>query len=178
MNRRAQGMAAAVLLLLVANVWHWSTGRAATPSRPAARPMPALRPDDLVLSVALQAAKLEPMRRDPFAAPAAAAPVEPEPEPPPQAPLPPEEPPPKTAEEVARETAQRELSELRLVGIVFREGRGQAYLVRSDEVFLVAAGDRLGERFRVEKISSDHVELRDPDTQVSGRVSVNGEQAP
>lgn len=174
MNRRAIGMAAFVLLLAAANLWRWSAGAAPLPERSMTDPG-TVRAEDLVLHLAPVAQVPPPLRRDPFAPPEAAVePVEATPEPPPPVALLPEEPPVKTAEEVAREAAQQELSELRLVGIVFREGKGRAYLVRGEEVFLVAAGERLG-RFAVEKVSTDHVELRDPDTQLGGRVSVNGE---
>lgn len=175
MNTRSKVLSGFVLALAAVNLWRWSMGAAATPPDTTPGTAQAFRAGDFVLTVALLPARPEPMRRDLFAAPLPAeALAEAEPEAP-SAPLPPEEPPPKTAAELATEAAQQELSQLRLVGIVFREGKGRAYLVKGEEVFLVAAGDKLGSRFTVEKVSTDHVELRDPDTQMSGRVSVNGE---
>lgn len=81
---------------------------------------------------------------------------------------------PASADQLAQTAAQEELTQIKLMGLVFRDGRGQAYLVKGDEVFLVSAGEAVGSRFRVERISSDAVQLRDPVTQVGGWVAVTG----
>lgn len=83
--------------------------------------------------------------------------------------------PPKTPGEIAQETAKTELAQYRVVGIVFRNGRGHAYLIRGSETFLVSSGDKVGGRFTVVSIASDAVELHDPQTDISGKLPVVGQ---
>jgi hypothetical protein len=83
-------------------------------------------------------------------------------------------PPAKTPQELAEEAARAEIGQIKLVGVVFRDGKGQAFLVKGEQVFMVQAGARVGERFRVEAISADNVELRDPATHVAGQIPVSG----
>lgn len=83
-------------------------------------------------------------------------------------------PPPKTAEQLEEESARTELAQIKLVGVVFRGDKGQAYLVRGDEAYMVFAGDKVGSRFTVETITTDAVELKDPATNVSGKIPVSG----
>jgi len=83
-------------------------------------------------------------------------------------------PPRKTPEQLAEEAARAELAEYQLAGVVFRGARGQAYLVRGTQKYLVAEGDRVGSRFTVESVAADAVQLRDPSTNVAGRLPVAG----
>lgn len=82
-------------------------------------------------------------------------------------------PPRKTKAELEREAAQAELAQYKLVGIIFRDKRGRAFLAKGDENFMVYAGDKAG-RFLVKKITTDAIELMDPKTQVSGTIPVSG----
>ena len=84
------------------------------------------------------------------------------------------EPPPKLPEELEREAAQAELSQFRCVGVAFRGGRAQAFLVKGSETFLVSPGDKVGNRFIVDKIAADAVSLQDPNTGVAGQIAVSG----
>ena len=84
------------------------------------------------------------------------------------------EPPPKSPEELEREAAQAELAQFRCVGVAFRGSRAQAFLVKGSETFLVSPGDKVGNRFIVDKIASDSVSLQDPNTGVTGQIAVSG----
>lgn len=83
--------------------------------------------------------------------------------------------PPKSPEEFARESAQAEFSKIRCVGVSIRNDHIQAYLViNATESLLVSNGDKVGSHFVVEKIMSDGVSLRDPDTGVGGQIFISG----
>jgi hypothetical protein len=91
-------------------------------------------------------------------------------EPPPQ----PAGPPPKTPEQLEEEAARAELSQIKLVGVVFRGERGQAYLTKGDQAYMVFPGGKVGERFTVESIATDTVQLKDAKTNVTGRIPISG----
>lgn len=80
----------------------------------------------------------------------------------------------KTPEQLAEEAARAELAQIKLMGVVFRGDQGQAYLVKGEQTYMVFAGETIGERFRVETIHPDSVQLLDPATQVSGQILVSG----
>ncbi len=86
----------------------------------------------------------------------------------------PPEPPPKTPEQLAEEAARAELTQIKLVGVVFRGSKGQAYLTQGDQTFLVIVGDKVGNRFTVDVISVNAVQLSDSSTQVRGTIVVSG----
>ncbi|HVQ14046.1 MAG TPA: hypothetical protein VMS40_10660 [Vicinamibacterales bacterium] len=83
-------------------------------------------------------------------------------------------PPPKTPEELAAEQAQSEFARLGVTGIAFRNGKGQAYVTRGEESFVVKVGDRVAERFEVMSISADYVSLRDTETGIEKQVTLQG----
>ena len=167
MNRRSLVFGAGVVLLVAINVWRWwpQTGGS---SAPPPAPVGGFRPDDFWL-------RIEPV---PAAGPSSAGrdlfrlrlppppPVKKVEVPPP--------PPPKTPEQLAEEAARAEFTQIRLVGIVFRSGKGQAFLVKGDQIFMANTGDKVGDRFRVEEIKTNSVMLKDPATQVSGQIPVSG----
>jgi hypothetical protein len=141
----------------------------------------ALRADDLQLRVGLAAAdpavqagrNLFQPRLPPPPPPAKKLEkVELPPPPPPPAADP--GPPPKTAEQIAEEAAQAELKQIKLVGVVFRGEKGQAFLVKGDQLYMVHAGGKVGERFLVEAIGADSIQLKDPATRVLGQIPVSG----
>ena len=83
-------------------------------------------------------------------------------------------PPPKTPEQLEEETARAELAQIKLVGVVFRGDRGQAFLTKGDQVYLAFPGDKVGERFTVETVATDTVQLKDLRTNVTGRIPISG----
>lgn len=83
--------------------------------------------------------------------------------------------PKKTKEEVARDNARAELASVKLVGVVFRDGKWQAFLTRGEQTYVATTGDKIGERFTVEKITTDAVYLIDPTTGVTGTISLSGQ---
>ena len=84
-------------------------------------------------------------------------------------------PPKKTKEELARDDARAELASVKLVGVVFRDGKRQAFLTRGEQTYVTTEGDKIGERFTVEKITTDAVYLIDPTTGVTGTISLSGQ---
>ena len=83
-------------------------------------------------------------------------------------------PPPKTPEELEEEAARADLAQIKLMGVVFRGGKGQAYFVKGEQAYLVSEGDMISERFKVETIAADSVKLKDPKTSVAGTIPVSG----
>lgn len=178
MNGRRWGLLVGVLLLLAANVWRWvadpatSVAALSTPSR--------LHAEDLRLIAAHRndmAAR--PADRNLFEVRAATPAVRPST--PvrvvavaPSAEVPEPGPPPKSAEQLAEETGHAEFAQIRLVGVVFRANRGEAYLVKGDQIHLARRGDRVGERFTVESIDTESVVLKDSRSALRGTLKVAG----
>jgi hypothetical protein len=160
---RRQGILLAVVgLLAILNIWRFWPGP--SPALPGA-PAGSGRSGDFQVK-ALPSAADSQMKRDLFARVVKPAPVVVAKAPPP--------PPPKSPEQLAREAAQAELASLRCVGVVFRGGTGQAFMVLGDQSQVVRAGERVGTRFVVERITPEAVTVRDPDTQVTGQIAVSG----
>jgi hypothetical protein len=173
MNRRYGFLVAAVAALLVANLWQWKAPPSGARARGAAA-AGSFRAEDFQLKVGLAAAEPERAARNIFQPKLPPAP--------PPAPLkvvealpaPPPGPPPKSAEELAEEAARAEIGQIKLVGVVFRGEKGQAFLVKGEQVFMVNAGGKVGDRFVVEAIRSDGIQLKDPATRVVGQIPVSG----
>jgi Tfp pilus assembly protein PilP len=83
-------------------------------------------------------------------------------------------PPPKTPEQLEEEAARAELTQIKLVGVVFRGDKGQAFLVKGDQTYMVSVGEKVGDRFTVDAVTSDSVQLKDPRTSVSGQIPISG----
>lgn len=167
MNRRALLMGAGVALLVALNLWNWWPEGSKT-TREAAVPANGFRPDDFRLKIeAIPEVGTASAARDLF-----------QPKRPPAPPVTrakgPPLPPPKTPEQLAEEAARAELAQFRLVGIVLRGGRAQGFLMKGEQSFMVTAGDRAGDRFTVESITTEGVVLKDPRTGVSGQIAVSG----
>ena len=171
MSRRGLYLAVAVLGLVLLNWWQWSAPTAKRERR-ADAVASVLRAADFELRAGARTPEGGASSRNIFQPRAAPAPkpvvkvVE--------APPPPPGPAPKTAEQVAEEAARDELRQIKLVGVVFREGKGQAFLVKGDQVYLVHTGGAVGERFRVESIAPDGIQLTDPASRVQGQLPVMG----
>lgn len=170
MNRKKALIAVAIALLVVLNVWRWLPQQ--TPVAADTRGAADTGLAELQLRVANVDVATRPMRRDLFyrvaqaprpgaqsANPArrvAAAPT-----------------PVKSPEQIALETAQAEFAAIRVIGIVFRDGRGQAYLQTEGKSELVGTGDTFGS-FTVTAIRQDAVELRGIDTAAGGKIALAG----
>jgi hypothetical protein len=168
MKHRKWIIVAVVLALVALNVWRWwpagSTKPRGIPGT--ASPSAAFRPEDFEIR-ALPADPPGPMQRDLFRTKLATKSVA-------KGFAKTPEPPPKSPEELEREAAQAELAQYRCVGVAFRGGRAQAFLVKGSETFLVSPGDKVGNRFIVDKIAPDAVSLQDPNTGVAGQIAVSG----
>jgi hypothetical protein len=175
MKRRYGFLVAAVAVLLVLNLWQWKAPSGNGNARPrGAAAAGGFRAEDFQLKVGL--AMAEPARAarnlfqpklPPPPPPAPVKVVEAKPEPPPG-------PPPKSAEEIAEEASRAEIAQIKLVGVVFRGDKGQAFLVKGEQVFMVHTGGKVGDRFQVEAISPDGIQLKDPATRVTGQIPVSG----
>jgi hypothetical protein len=161
-----------VALLAALNLWRWLPGGAPARDRPAPAAS-TLRAEDFKLRVGLAAADSGAGSRDLFRMRL------PPPPPPPQVievkvEAPPPGPPPKTPEQIAEEAARAEFGQIRLVGVVFRGDQGQAFLVKGDQAYMVQTGGKVGERFQVESIRPDSIQLKDPATRITGSIPVSG----
>jgi len=167
-NRRNVLILAAIAALLALNVWRWLPSSGSAGARPASAPQSEIA--ELTLRVADADTASKPMRRDLFYRTA--------PEPnvtnanPVRRPVVPPTP-VKSAEELALESAQAEFAGIRVIGIVFRNGRGQAYLEAAGKSELVGVGDTFGS-FKVTAIRQDAVELSGTDTSAGGRIALAG----
>jgi hypothetical protein len=136
----------------------------------------AYSPADFRLKVGAAPAPAERSARDLFRPklppPAPPAPVVAAAPPPP--PEPPPSPPPKSAREIAEEAARDELKQFRLVAVALRRGAWQAMVVKGDQVYMVHAGEKVGERFEVKAIAEDGIQLSDPASRVNGLIPVSG----
>jgi len=167
MNRRYVYLGGAALLLVLLNVWRWTAAPSAAASGSApASAAPEFAGEDLVLrAVSADSVSPTPMR-DLFQVKVA---VSNRPRHPVKA-----EPPPKTPEQIAEEQAHAELAQIKLLGVVFRGGQGEAFLLTNGVSVAVRTGARVGSRFVVERITPEIVDVRDPDTQVSGQLALTG----
>ncbi|HLY95649.1 MAG: hypothetical protein ACM3W8_07410 [Sideroxydans sp.] len=159
---------AVIALLVLANLWRMlSAGHPAEGSRPTADGISAA---DLIVNAAFaEGGSLGPMRRDVF-----------------QAKVREERPatvqmvatsraePPKSPAQMEQEAARTELSRIRLLGVVVREGKAQAYLAQGGETYLAFKGDTVANRFVVESVEVDSVELSDSKVNIRGRIPISG----
>jgi hypothetical protein len=173
MNRRRLLLAGAVVALAVLNLMHWGAPGPGRTQRAAAAAANTFGAKDFELRAGAIAAAAPPSTRNLFQPrqPPAPAPLAKAPEAPP---APPSGPPPKTPEQVAEEAARDELRQIKLLGVVFRDGKGQAFLVKGDQVYLVHTGGSVGQHFRVEAIAPEGIQLSDPATRVQGQLPVMG----
>jgi hypothetical protein len=161
----------AVLLLVVLNIWQWKPPGGPERDRASASAV-GFRADDFQLKVGSASAESQRSGRNLFQPwrrplpPPQAKKIEPPPAPP--------GPPPKTVEQLAEEAARAELGQIKLVGVVFRRDKGQAFLVKGEQLYMVHTGEKVGERFQVEAIRADSVQLKDPATRVNGQIPVSG----
>ncbi|HKQ31279.1 MAG TPA: hypothetical protein VJS66_08345 [Burkholderiales bacterium] len=167
MNRRYVLFGAAVAILVLLNAAQWLAPTNGKTARLPATAATGFRPEDFRLKIGF-----EPPRpgttRDLFRVWLPPAPVQiKKVEQPPT-------PPPKTPEQLAEEAARAELIQLKLVGVVFRGDKGQAFVVKGDQTFLVHSGEKVGERFVVQSVTTDSVTLKDPKTNVTGQIPVSG----
>ncbi len=171
MKRRYLLLGIAILLLGALNLWQWKSPGGPERERSSAH-AGSFRPDDFQLKVGFATAESVRAGRNLFQPrlppkPPVVRKVETKVEPPPG-------PPPKTPEQLAEEAARAELGQIRLVGVVFRGEKGQAFLVKGEQLYMVHTGGKVGERFQVEAIRPDGIQLRDPATRVNGQIPVSG----
>lgn len=72
------------------------------------------------------------------------------------------------------EAAGNRLGKLKLLGVVFRNGKGQAYLAQGKESAIAQVGDTVFGQFAIDRVAVEAVELRDLQTNTSRRIPVSG----
>ncbi len=82
--------------------------------------------------------------------------------------------PPLPVQPANAEVGDAELAKFKLLGVVFRAGRGHAYLALDKENMMALSGETLLGRFAVDKVAVDGVELRDLRANTSRRIPVSG----
>lgn len=82
--------------------------------------------------------------------------------------------PPAQHEQIEAQAAGGALGKLKLLGVVFRDGKGRAYLSLDKESVIAFAGDTVLGQFNVEKVDVDAVELRDLKNNTTRRIPVSG----
>lgn len=163
LTRRQALFAGAVALLLGANLWRWWPHGAEGP-RMGPRANETFRAEDFRMRVdPLTEEREEPLRRDPFHPKSAALLAK-------AGALAP----PKTSQQLEEEAARAELAQIKLVGVVVRNDKPQAFLTNGGQTYMVQPGDKVGNRFRVEGIGTDNIRLKDDKTSVSGQVPISG----
>lgn len=169
MTRRHAVFVAIIALLLGLNLWYWWP-RTREPLRmEASSNERQFQVEDFALRLSQEVGNLNARpRRDLFRAKGAAV------QPGVKKTNLPASPPPKTPEQLEEEAARAELAQLKLVGVVFRGERGQAFLTKGDQVYLAYPGDKVGDRFTVETVTNDAVQLKDSKTNVTGRIPISG----
>ncbi len=169
MTRRHGVFVSMILLLLGVNLWYWWPHTREIPRITTVSAVRGFQIEDFELKISpgMGGEQAKP-RRDLFQPKVAAVP-------------PglikisrPPAPPPPTPEQLEAEAARAELAQIKLVGVVFRGDRGQAFLTKGDQVYLAFPGDKVGERFTVETVATDTVQLKDPKTNVTGRLPISG----
>jgi hypothetical protein len=70
--------------------------------------------------------------------------------------------------------ADSALGQFKLLGVVFRGGKGQVYLASDRDSVMAHAGDTVLGQFAVDKVAVDAVELRDLKTNTIRRIPVSG----
>jgi hypothetical protein len=165
---RQQKLFALVVVLVAANLWSKSS-----PHRPASEQRDSTGEGISVVDLTVNAAftgsrSAKPMHRDVFQMRAReerpatqktmTSPAEPR----------------KSVAQMEEEAARADLAKIRLLGVVVREGKAQAYLALGTETYLAFEGDTVGNRFVVESVAVDSVELKDRMLNIRGRVPISG----
>lgn len=179
---RRSWLAAAIVALIVLNVWRWWPADAT--AKPSADTRQATaNAQDLRLAVRtsgdesmprierniFQVRRPVPLRVEPRTVLSRAAPPAP-------AVLPQtlqQDLPPRTPEEIDAEMAQAELAQIKLVGVIFRDAKPRAYFARGDQTYMVSLGDTV-ERFTVTEITAERARLHDPRTRIGRTIPVLG----
>lgn len=165
LNRRHIILAALTLLLVTVNVVHWWPRGAEGPRMDRRPTTDSFRPEDfMVRAQPLTEAPDGVARRDLFRPKSASAVAKG------SQPLPP----PKTLRQLEEEAARAELAQIKLVGIVIRGNKPQAFLTSGTQTYMVYVGELVGSRFRVEDIRTDSIRLKDAKTDVIGQIPILG----
>jgi Tfp pilus assembly protein PilP len=82
--------------------------------------------------------------------------------------------PQKTPQQLEFETAQNELSRIKLLGVVVRKGKTQAYISKGTDTYLVYAGDMFANRYKVERVTLELVEIFDEKVNIRQSIALSG----
>lgn len=79
----------------------------------------------------------------------------------------------RTPQQLEEEAARIDISRFKYVGFILHDGHGQAFLIDTDQRYFVFAGDKIGGRLVVDKVTSDTVTLVDPVTNIAGQIRIS-----
>jgi Tfp pilus assembly protein PilP len=82
--------------------------------------------------------------------------------------------PEKTAVQLEQEAAKNELSRIKLLGVVVRKGKAQAYMSKGTDTYLVYAGDSFANRYKVERVTLEFVEIFDQKVNIRQSIVLSG----
>lgn len=170
LSSRQRLLIALVAMLVVFNIWQWWPRQAPGGKDADAAHNHGFRVDDFQFNAGEAVGGKDESVRDLFYPKPVIVAAKPTPKPIETPPAPPV----KTPQELEAEAAQAELAQIKFVGMVARDGKTQAFLVKGDQLYTVAQGDKVGGRFVVEKLSAEAIALKDPGTQVSGTIPISG----
>lgn len=80
----------------------------------------------------------------------------------------------KLPESVTTSSEQNEIALIRLLGVVVREGRPQAYLAYGGSTYLVYEQDMVANRFYVARVAVDTVEMLDQKLNIRKTIPLSG----
>jgi len=81
---------------------------------------------------------------------------------------------PTSPVQTEQDAARAELSKIKLLGVLVRDGKAQAYLANGPDTYLAFEGDTVADRYVVESVAVDSVELNDSKFNVRGRIPISG----
>ncbi len=84
--------------------------------------------------------------------------------------------PPANPAQTGGQPADSALGQFKLLGVVFRGGKGQVYLAFDKDSVMAHAGDTVLGQFAVDRVAVDAVELRDLKTNTIRRIPVSGKR--
>lgn len=85
-------------------------------------------------------------------------------------------PPSPSAEELLVRSIKLQLAQYKLMGIIFRGGRPQAFLINSSKTYTVYIGDLIDGKYKIKNITERDLVLIEENTNISRRITLGDEE--
>ena len=85
-------------------------------------------------------------------------------------------PPVPSAEELLAQSIKLQLAQYKLMGIIFRGGRPQAFLINGSKTYTVYIGDLIDGKYKIKNISEKDLVLIEENTNISRRIVLGDEE--